>query len=518
MAPQPNPHSSSASSTSAESITRVKSEKSQHHDLENTDTHMTELSRIATSDYPTGARLISILVALVLSIFLVALDMTIVATAIPKITDQFHSLDDSDLWRRQQLHHSHRWAGDRWFGGAGVASGCYTILAFSAPPKTRPAYTGVVGAAYGVASVTGPLIGGALTSNASWRWCFYINLPIGGASAAIIFFSFSTPVAAKPEKATWTEKFLQLDLNGAFLLLGAVICYILALQWGGTTKSWSNSSVIGCLVGFGLIVAAFIVNEYFMGDRALLQGRLLKQRLIASLSMYVFWLCGTFFVLLYYLPIYFQSIDNVSASDSGVRNLPLVIGASLCTIFSGIFIAVTGYYWPMIFAGSIIAAIGSGLLYTLDIGTSSSHWIGYQALVGIGCGLAFQVPVIVNQASVSPSDISAITAITLFFQTIGGALVVSAGQTGFANRLLSRIPIEAPSVDPAKVVATGATELRKVFEAAEIPGILRAYMSGLRITYAIAIAVAGVSALVALWVPIKKLDPEKVKKAGTGGA
>lgn len=207
-------------------------------------------------------------------------------------------------------------------------------------------------------------------------------------------------------------------------------------------------------------------------------------------------------------------MDNVSASSSGVRNLPLVVGASLFTVISGGLIAKTGHFWPILLVGSVLATIGSGLIYTLDIGSSKGEWIGYQLLVGAGCGLAIQVPIIANQASVAPSDISSITAITLFFQTIGGAFFVSAAQTGFANQLLKAVPKYAPGVSPEKVVATGATELRKVFDMADIPGILRAYMSGLKISYAIAIAMAGMSVLVCLTVPIKKLDTEKIN----GGA
>ena len=102
-------------------------------------------------------------------------------------------------------------------------------------------------------------------------------------------------------------------------------------------------------------------------------------------------LAGCFFALLYYLPLYFQSVDNVSASNSGVRNLPLVVGASLFTIISGGLIAKTGHYWPILLVGSVLATIGSGLIYTLDIGTSTGKWIGYQLLVGAGCGVSSQI-------------------------------------------------------------------------------------------------------------------------------
>ena len=123
----------------------------------------------------------------------------------------------------------------------------------------------------------------ALTSNS-----FYVNLPVGGASALVILLFFQTPAASKPQKASWLETFLQMDPLGTFTIMAAIVCYLLALQWGGTTKSWNNSSVIGTLVGFGLLVVLFIVVEWWMGDRALLQRDLLGRREIAVHCTFIF--------------------------------------------------------------------------------------------------------------------------------------------------------------------------------------------------------------------------------------
>ncbi len=298
-------------------------------------------------------------------------------------------------------------------GAAGIGSGAYTIVAFSAPPKKRPVFTGIIGTAYGIAAVVGPLIGGAFSDHITWRWCFYINLPIGGLSAFIIAIFFKAPSGAKPVPATWKEKLLQMDLVGTALVMGGVISYILALQYGGQTLEWRHRTVIGLLVGFVLIAVAFGFWEAYNGERSMIIPRLFLHRDVWVSSIFTFLFAGAYFVVIYYLPIYFQSVDNSSPTESGVRNLPLILSVTVATIVAGGAISATGIAAPVAVIGAALATVAAGLLYTLDINTSTGKWVGYQILGGFAWGAAFQVPIVIGQATAKPDDISSVTAIIL---------------------------------------------------------------------------------------------------------
>ena len=204
-----------------------------------------------------------------------------------------------------------------------------------------------------------------------------------------------------------------MDLVGTAMIMGALVTYILALQYGGQTKAWDSSDVIGLIVGFVIIYIAFSVWEYFQGERAIVVPRLFKQRPVGISCVYAFFFSGSYFLVIYYLPIYFQSVHNISPAMSGVENLPLILAVTVAMISSGIFISATSLAIPIKVSGAAITIIASGLLYTFDIDTSTGKWIGYQILGGVGWGIAFQVPIIVGQGNAEPKDISSITAVIL---------------------------------------------------------------------------------------------------------
>ncbi|EFX01400.1 efflux pump antibiotic resistance protein [Grosmannia clavigera kw1407] len=421
-------------------------------------------------DYPSGAALAFIVVALAMSMFLVALDMTIIATAVPKITDDFHSLNDiawygsaffvtsggfQSSWGKAFKYFSLKFtylaaififevgslicgvaptskaliigraiAG---VGAAGVSSGTYTLIAFAARPERRPVFVGIFGLCFGLASVVGPLIGGAFTGHVTWRWCFYINLPIGGLSAFLVFIFYRTPAWYKPAEASWQEKLLQMDPVGTALALAAIIAYIIAMQYGGQTEPWNSSKVIGLLVGFVLITAVFVAWEIYAGERAMMPSRIMKQRVVWFNSLWAFLLIGAYFTTVYYLPVYFQSIHNLSPTASGVRSLPLILTTSVAIVILGMTVKYFVSYTALVMAFcAAVAATAIGLMITYDIGSSLGKQVGYQLLAGFALGFPFQLPVINAQTQAKAEDIAIMTAIIIFSETISGAILLSA--------------------------------------------------------------------------------------------
>lgn len=196
-------------------------------------------------------------------------------------------------------------------------------------------------------------------------------------------------------------------------MMGATVSYILAVQYGGQAHAWNSSVVIGLLVGFVAIMGVWAFLQWFQGERSMISPRIIKDRTVMVMSAFAFIFAGSFFLAIYYIPIYFQSVHNTSPTDSGVRNLPFIIAVTITTIVSGGLVSATGYYQHLLLGGSAVAAVGAGLLYLLDVNTSTGKWIGYQIVAGAGWGTAFQIPMIAVQGSVSPKDLSSATGILL---------------------------------------------------------------------------------------------------------
>ncbi|KAI4166336.1 MAG: hypothetical protein LQ342_000226 [Letrouitia transgressa] len=483
------------------------------------------------TEYPRGIKLFLICLALCLSVFLVALDNSIIATPIPKITDEFNSIDDIGWYGSAYLLTTAAFqlmfgkaysflpiksvfltaialfeigslicgaapdsptliigraiAG---IGSAGIFSGALIIIAHSVSLEKRPVYTGLMGAMYGVASVAGPLLGGVFTDKVSWRWCFYINLPIGAVAVAVIIFFFKSPRNEEAASLSWKERILQLDLLGTFFFIPAIVAMLLALQWGGLTYAWSNPRIIGLFVAFGVCIIAFIGIQFWKPEIATINPRLVANRSVWAGGSYIFFLGAGFFLLLYYIPIWFQAVKGVSAFQSGIDNIALVFAVVVGSIGSGTGVTKLGYYTPFMIVSTIFMSVGSGLLTTWTPETSSAKWIGYQVITGLGFGLGMQQPLIAVQTVLPINEVPSATALMVFLQTFGGALFVSVGENVFTNKLVKGIVANVPDLNPLMVVKTGATRVHDSVPPQDLAGVVVAYNDALTNSFIVATA------------------------------
>ena len=512
--------------------------------------------------YPGPAKLAIIMFAIYISIFLVALDRTIIGTAIPKITNEFHSINDIGwylsaymltacgfilLYGRVYTFFDTKWtflsgitlfeigsaicgaapsstvliigraiAG---FGSAGIFTGAMTIIVRTVPLHRRPIFQGLFGASFGVASITGPLIGGAFTeSSATWRWCFYINLPLGGFTIlALIFF---LNLNQKKSDLTLKQKLHKLDPFGTSLLLPSLTCLLLALQWGGSIYSWSEWRVVLLLVIFSVLFTIFVFIQYLTRNTtATIPTRIYLQRSVFFSGWFQLCVGSVMLMVILYLPIWFQAIKGSSAVKSGIQTIPTVLGLVVGSLGSGVIVQRTGYYVPFLYIGSALMSVGAGLLTTMTITENHSRWIGYQVIFGLGVGLCMQQPNMAVQTVLAQRDIPTGAAIMMFFLTLGGALFVSVGQNVFYNKFLKGLA-KIPGIDAGQVVQLGATALKDAIPPALLPQVLQAYNTSIvKGPFQVALIIACIGILPALgveWRSTREGLPPKGGAPATG--
>ncbi|OAA81342.1 Major facilitator superfamily domain, general substrate transporter [Akanthomyces lecanii RCEF 1005] len=487
------------------------------------------------------------------SMFLVALDRTIIATAIPRITDDFKSQADIGwygsaymlttaafqlLFGRIYSFYDLKWtflaaivlfeigsaicgaapsstvfivgraiAG---LGSAGIMTGSMMTIIPLVPLHKRPMFQSMFGMVFGIASVAGPLIGGAFTENATWRWCFYMNLPIGAVAFVFLyFFEFpTTKLMNLPQKT----KLIRLDPVGTTIFIPTIVSLLLALQWGGSTYAWSSWRIIVLFVCFAIGAVAFATVQYKMPQSASLPWHLIKQRTMALATCFMLFLSGAMMMLVYYIPLWFQTTHGVNPVKSGVYTIPLVLSLVVASITSGVVTQKSGYYVPTMISGPCILLIAEGLLTTFTPQTGSPHWIGYQFLAGFGVGLGLQSSTLAVQATVDKKDVATGMAICFFAQQLGGAIFVSVGQTILSTILVSRLS-EIPGLDPKTILNTGATQLHNVVPAQYFSLVVDAYNFAVTRIFIACLAVTAAQLLSSLGIEWKSIKPAQAKAA-----
>jgi MFS family permease len=259
------------------------------------------------------------------------------------------------------------------------------ILTDTVPKHKRPLMTGIAASCAGAAACLGPILGGIFTTKVSWRWCFYINLPLGAVTAVIMSILY-TPIQRERKDTPWKEIFLMMDPLGCLLFTGSIVSLLLAFTFAAT-GSWKEARTVALLALFAALLFALVIEQLFVKpERALLPRSILKKRGIILCALFGFLTEVGSTAHVYYLPFYFQGSHGATAEASGVDVLPYLLSQTISGFITGVIINFSGYFNPSMLFGSTLFSIGCGLLYTLSATTPQSAWIGYQVLAGFGTG------------------------------------------------------------------------------------------------------------------------------------
>ncbi|CAI7657977.1 unnamed protein product [Penicillium pancosmium] len=395
-------------------------------------------------------------------------------------------------------------------GGSGIVSGIMTIIAHVIPLERRAGYMAIGGSTMGISTISGPLIGGALTQNASWRWCFYINLPIGALTAVALIALFHPPVRPS-EQFSLVERIRKLDLIGAFLFTPAIVMLLLALQWGGHDYDWKSATIIGLFCGSGGLFLIFVGWLSYKGDSAMIPFKLLARRTVIANCFTSFGVFGSLFVVIYYIPEWFQVIKHASPIKSGVMNIALFVPQIIGSIIGGTLINKFGYCNPFIIAGCLFSSIAAGLFSTFTVNSDHATWIGVQVLFGLGAGFSMETPLTAAQTALSTEEAGIGVALVTFFQFIGSSIFLALAQTIFSNRLTNALAKYAPQVNAVTLMSLGTAAVRDFATSEELPGVLEAYNAAITSTFYVAAGASAFATLAALtcqWRSVKvKSEP-----------
>jgi EmrB/QacA subfamily drug resistance transporter len=442
---------------------------------------------------PTGRQLYTVFGALALGMFLAALDQTIVSTALPTIvgdlgglnhlswvvtaylvastasTPLYGKLGDT-LGRKpvfqaaiviflagsllsgasQSLTELVAFRALQGVGAGGLMVGAQAIIGDLVSPRERGRYMGFIGSVFAVSSVAGPLLGGFFVDHLSWRWVFYVNVPIGALALFVVATRLHLPRRHQSHDIDW---------GGFALLTSAVVCLILVTTWGGNEHAWGSPTIVGLVGATAVLVGLFVWRERVAAE-PLIPLHLFRARTFVVANAVGFIVGVAMFGALTFLPLYLQVVNGASPTTSGLLMVPLMAGLLTASILSGRWITRHGRYRFFPIAGSAVLSVGMLLLTQLDVGTSRALAGLFMLVVGVGIGMFMQVLVLVVQNCAPARDIGVATSTATFFRSIGGSVGVAVFGAIFASRLTHGLSALPDSVVSQLGISPGSVQIQ----------------------------------------------------------
>ncbi|KAI8611933.1 major facilitator superfamily domain-containing protein [Chytriomyces sp. MP71] len=318
-------------------------------------------------------------------------------------------------------------------GGGGIFALVLIIISDIVSMRDRGKYQGLIGAVFGLSSVIAPLLGGAFSDKVSWRWCFFINLPLGAITLITVIAFLNFP----PTAGTIQEKLHRIDGLGAAFLFAAIISIVTPLQLGGSVWAWNSAQVIAMFAISPFLLAAFAYVELKIAVEPIIPASIFVNATVPAVLLATFCLGATMLSGSYYLALFFQVVLGDTSTQAGLENLPMVFGLVLLSIGTGVWISKKGTYKEFFFIAPILISIATGLLSTMNGGTSLGVRAVFLFSFGTGVGSLIQVRIIAMQAAV-PSELIAVgTAVVQTANTLGGAVGVAIMGTLLNNMIAS---------------------------------------------------------------------------------